>query len=109
MSRDFEIHNLSNLTEEELWESVDELKSMVEGEIEWREERAEKEKKIEIPSELWVELYSELSSYVENKCYPNRKTHNEESERLNETQDDFCEIVDEVEGILQSHFRREEN
>tara|TARA_E500000305_G_scaffold89347_2_gene76373 strand:+ start:407 stop:736 length:330 start_codon:yes stop_codon:yes gene_type:complete len=108
MSRDFEIHNLSNLTEEELWESVDELKSMVEGEIEWREERAEKEKKIEIPSELWVELYSELSSYVENKCYPNRKTHNEEGERLNETQDDFCEIVGEVEGILRSYFRKEE-
>jgi len=43
MSRDFEIHNLSNLTEEELWESVDKLKSMVKGEIEWREECAEKE------------------------------------------------------------------
>ena len=99
MSRDFEIHNLSNLTEEELWESVDELKSMVEGEIEWREERAEKEKKIEIPSELWVELYSELSSYVENKCYP------EEGKR---SEDNFCEIVGEVEGILRSYFRKEE-
>ena len=41
MSRDFEIHNLSNLTEEELWESVDELKSKVEGEIEYRKECAE--------------------------------------------------------------------
>lgn len=65
--------------------------------------------KITIPTEVWIELYSELSSYVENKCYPNRKTHNEEGERLDETQDDFCEIVDEVEGILESFFTREDD
>jgi hypothetical protein len=65
--------------------------------------------KITIPSEVWIELYSELSSYVENKCFPNRKTHNEEGERLDETQDEFCEIVDEVEGILETFFRREED
>ena len=88
MSRDFEIHNLSNLTEEELWESVDELKSMVEGEIEYRKECAEEEKKITIPTELWVE----------NKCYP------KEGER---SEDNFCEIVNEVEGILESYFRKD--
>ena len=98
MSRDFEIHNLSNLTEEELWVSVDELKSKVEGEIEYRKECAEKEKKIEIPTELWVELNCELSAYVENKCYP------EEGER---SEDNFCEIVDEVGGILESYFRKD--
>jgi hypothetical protein len=38
MSRDFEIHNLANLSEEEMWEAVDELKSMVNDEIEWRDE-----------------------------------------------------------------------
>ena len=65
--------------------------------------------KITIPSEIWIELYSELSSYVENKCFPNRKTHNEEGERLDETQDDFCEIVDEIEGILESYFKREDD
>ena len=65
--------------------------------------------KITIPAEVWIELYCELSSYVENKCYPNRKTHNEEGERLNETQDDFCEIVDEVESILDSYFKKEDN
>lgn len=65
--------------------------------------------KITIPSEIWIELYSELSSYVENKCFPNRKTHNEEGERLDETQDDYCEIVDEVEGILESFFTREDD
>ena len=65
--------------------------------------------KITIPSEVWIELYSELSSYVENKCFPNRKTHNEEGERLDETQDDFCEIVDEIEGILETFFIKEDN
>ena len=65
--------------------------------------------KITIPTEIWIELYSELSSYVENKCFPNRKTHNEEGERLDETQDDFCEIVDEIEGILESYFKREDD
>ena len=65
--------------------------------------------KITIPSEVWVELYCELSSYVENKCFPDRKTHNEEGERLDETQDDFCEIVDEVEGILESFFTKEDD
>ena len=65
--------------------------------------------KITIPSEIWIELYSELSSYVENKCFPNRKTHNEKGERLDETQDDFCEIVDEVEGILESFFTRKDD
>lgn len=64
--------------------------------------------KITIPTEIWIELYCDLSSYVENKCYPNRKTHNEEGERLDETQNDFCEIVDEVESILGSYFRKEE-
>ena len=65
--------------------------------------------KITIPSEVWIELYSELSSYVENKCFPNRKTHNKEGERLDESQDDYCEIVDEVEGILESFFTREDD
>ena len=64
--------------------------------------------KITIPTEVWIELYSELSSYVENKCFPDRKTHNEEGERLDENQDDFCEIVDEVESILESYFKKEE-
>jgi hypothetical protein len=40
MSADFRVHSLSNLTEEELWEAVDELTSMVEDEIQCREEDA---------------------------------------------------------------------
>ena len=64
--------------------------------------------KIKLPSEVWIELYSELSSYVENRCYPNRKTHNEKGERIEETQDDFCEIVDDVESILDTFFKKGE-
>lgn len=64
--------------------------------------------KIKLPSEVWIELYCELSSYVETRCYPNRKTHNEEGERIEETQDDFCEIVDDVESILDTFFEKGE-
>ena len=35
---DFEIYNLSDLTKEELYESVKKLKQMIKGEIEWRED-----------------------------------------------------------------------
>ena len=66
------------------------------------------EDKITIPTEKWVELYSELSAYVENKCFPNRNSHDEKGERIEETQDDFCEIVDEVETILENFFIKEE-
>ena len=54
--------------------------------------------KIKIPSKLWVKLNCELSSYVANKCYPI------ENDR---TQDHFCKIVDEVESILESYFRKD--
>ena len=64
--------------------------------------------KIKLPSEVWIELYCELSSYVETRCYPNRKTNNEEGERIEETQDDFCEIVDDVESILDTFFEKGE-
>ena len=56
--------------------------------------------KIQIPSETWVGLYCELSTYVERKCFPHRKTHNEQGERLEETEDDFLEIVDNIEEIM---------
>ena len=60
--------------------------------------------KIEIPPETWVELYSELSTYVEGKCFPDRKTHNDQGERLEETEDDFLAIVDEVEELMSEFF-----
>ena len=65
--------------------------------------------KIEIPSETWVELYAELSSYVESKCFPHRKTHNDQGERLEETEDDFLEIVDNIEEIMSEYLCGESN
>jgi hypothetical protein len=65
--------------------------------------------KIQISSETWVALYSELSIYVEKKCFPHRKTHNEQGERLEETEDDFCEIVDDIEGIMSEYLCGESN
>ena len=56
--------------------------------------------KIQIPSETWVGLYCELSTYVERKCFLHRKTHNDQGERLEETEDDFLEIVDNIEEIM---------
>jgi hypothetical protein len=41
---------------------------------------------------------------VESKCFPHRKTHNEQGERLEETEDDFLEIVDKVEEIMSEFF-----
>tara|TARA_B100001029_G_scaffold148413_1_gene129622 strand:+ start:1888 stop:2118 length:231 start_codon:yes stop_codon:yes gene_type:complete len=63
-----------------------------------------------IKSEEWVELYSELASYVENKLFPDRKTHNDDGSRI-EYEDftsvesyqgstHYCQICDEVEEIL---------
>ena len=37
--------------------------------------------KISLPTETWVELYAELSAYVESKCYPNRETHDKNGSR----------------------------
>ena len=60
--------------------------------------------KIQIPSETWVGLYCELSTYVESKCFPDRKTHNDQGERLVETENDFLAIVDEVEELMSTYF-----
>ena len=54
MSRDFEIHNLANLSEEEMWEAVDELKSMVNDEIEWRDEIKKRELVVKVETSLYM-------------------------------------------------------
>tara|TARA_R110002012_G_scaffold321142_1_gene547759 strand:- start:37 stop:246 length:210 start_codon:yes stop_codon:yes gene_type:complete len=63
--------------------------------------------KIIVPDEKWVELYSELSGYIEGKCYPNRQTHNEDGERTEESEEDFIDIVDSVESIMRSILTKE--
>ncbi|MAS47877.1 MAG: hypothetical protein CL557_10730 [Alphaproteobacteria bacterium] len=53
-----------------------------------------------IKNEEWLELYSELASYVENKLFPDRKTHDDDGNRIDETSNDFCEICNDIEEIL---------
>ena len=65
--------------------------------------------KINLPSETWVELYATLSGYVEDKCYPGRETHDENGERIEETEDDFIDIVNEVEEIIGTFFNKEQD
>ena len=60
--------------------------------------------RIDVPIETWIELYADLSEYVEDKCYPKRKTHDEKGKRLQETQDYYFKIVGEVEEILYNYF-----
>ena len=65
--------------------------------------------KIKLPAETWVELYAELSAYVESKCYPERETHDKNGSRLEETEDDFLDIVEDVEEMLGGFFIKETN
>jgi hypothetical protein len=65
--------------------------------------------KINLAAETWVELYATISGYVENKCYPDRETHDQNGERLEETQDDLVDIVNDVEDILSGFFIKEQN
>ena len=46
MSRDFEIHNLANLSEEELEEAQEELEILIRAELEWREECKRKDERL---------------------------------------------------------------
>ena len=69
----------------------------------------EQQEKITIPSETWVELYAELSAYVESKCYPDRETHDKNGSRLEETEDDFLDIVEDVEEMLGGFFNKGQN
>ena len=59
MSDVFRIHSFKNKTEKELWEAVEELKRMVEGELEWREiwreERQAKKKDEEVDEDTLPE------------------------------------------------------
>tara|TARA_R100001377_G_C3106316_1_gene80943 strand:+ start:266 stop:487 length:222 start_codon:yes stop_codon:yes gene_type:complete len=70
--------------------------------------------KIKIPTETWVELYSELSGYVEEysrvvECEGvDEPFYDDNGQRTPESDDKFCNIVDAVESILEQFFIREE-
>ena len=59
-------------------------------------------------AETWVGMYAELSYYFENKCFPNRITHDKNGNRTEESEDDFADIVDTVETIMHKYLKKEE-
>ena len=68
--------------------------------------------KITISSETWVELYATLSHYVlqYSSLDPLTETDENGDERYTEEkQDEFCDIVSEVEDILSLFFIKEKN
>lgn len=63
--------------------------------------------KIKIPSDVWVGLYAELSAYVEERIGLDGK-YDKDGNRLEEYEDEFLEIVNNVEEIMSSFLEREE-
>jgi len=66
--------------------------------------------KITIPEEVWVELYTQISAHIleYSSLDPVFEIDENGVERYTEDkQDQFCEIVEDVESILESHFRKE--
>ena len=66
--------------------------------------------KTKIKTEDWVFLYSELSGYIEGRlCSFDNTTHDVWGNRLPETENQFCEIVTDVEEIMEKVFEKEES
>ena len=59
--------------------------------------------KIKIPTEKWVELYSDLSDLIENYSAID-PVYDDNGQRTPESDDKFCDIVDNVESILSKFF-----
>jgi hypothetical protein len=60
-------------------------------------------KKIVLPTTKWVELYARLSEYVLEYSSLD-PIYNDERTKTEEKQDEFCNIVDDVENILRMYF-----
>lgn len=63
--------------------------------------------KIKIPTPTWVELYGEISSYVEEYGSIDNR-YDDNGNRLEEYQGEFESIVDDVEGIMSRFFIKSE-
>ena len=57
--------------------------------------------KIIIPDENWIELYSELSEYILEYASLD-PIYDDEGNRTEEKQDEFIDIVNSVESIMES-------
>lgn len=60
-------------------------------------------KKIVLPTTKWVELYARLSEYVLEYSSLD-PIYNDDGTKTEEKQDEFCDIVDDVEDILRMFF-----
>ena len=60
-------------------------------------------KKIVLPTTKWVELYARLSEYVLEYSSLD-PIYNDDGTKTEEKQDEFCNIVDDVENILRMYF-----
>tara|TARA_R100000664_G_scaffold24461_1_gene34260 strand:- start:147 stop:407 length:261 start_codon:yes stop_codon:yes gene_type:complete len=62
-----------------------------------------------LPDEDYVFLYSELAAYVEKRLIGDstRKTHDKDGNRLPEFDQQFCQICDDVEEILENVLNKE--
>jgi len=63
-------------------------------------------KEIIIPAEKWVELYSGLSEYILEYASLD-PIYDDEGNRTEEKQDEFIDIVNSVESIMESVLTKE--
>jgi len=95
------------LEEHNYQEVTNKIREFSDNALKW-----EQQDKITIPTETWVELYATLSHYVLQYSSLDQLTETDENgdERYTEEkQDEFCDIVSEVEDILSGFFIKEQN
>tara|TARA_R100001086_G_scaffold242114_1_gene169510 strand:+ start:87 stop:287 length:201 start_codon:yes stop_codon:yes gene_type:complete len=63
--------------------------------------------KIKLSAPIWVELYATLAGYVEEYGSTDNR-FDDEGNRLEEYEDEFCSIVDDVEDIMSRFFVKED-
>lgn len=63
--------------------------------------------KVKLPTPIWVELYATLARYVEEYGSIDNR-FDDEGNRLEEYEDEFCSIVDDVEDIMSRFFVKED-
>ena len=63
--------------------------------------------KIKLPVPIWVELYATLARYVEEYGSTDNR-FDYRGNRLENYEDEFCMIVDDVEDIMSKFFVKED-
>ena len=65
-------------------------------------------KKIKLPTPIWVQLYGDISSYVEEYGSIDNR-FDDDGNRLEEYEDEFCTITDNVESIMEQFFEKSDD